>query len=86
MLWIIIVAFGVEAATICRSPAGSEGEVRVSGCNKITCTAVTRATREGVWIQSPAMSVQKTELSTLLCESFHNPLLSLKLHTCTFTP
>ena len=77
MLWMIIVAFGVEAAAICRSPAGAEGEVKVSGCYKITCTAVTRGTREGVWIQSPAMSVQEPELSTLFCESFYNssPLL-----------
>ena len=37
----------------CKKPSGTAGDVRVNGCKKRTCTAVTA--RKGVWIDGPSM-------------------------------
>ena len=37
----------------CKKPSGTAGDVRINGCKKRTCTAITA--RKGVWIDGPSM-------------------------------
>ena len=49
---LIIQIQGISLAK-CKKPSGIAGDVKVNGCKKRTCTAVTA--RKGVWIDGPSM-------------------------------
>ena len=37
----------------CRRPNGVEGDIKVEGCEQLTCTAI--SARKAIWIPGPAM-------------------------------
>ena len=37
----------------CRRPNGVEGDVKLNGCEELTCTAI--SAKKGIWISGPAM-------------------------------
>ena len=43
----------VHAVAKCKKPNGVDGDVRLEGCLKFTCTAVNK--KKGQWVESPSM-------------------------------
>ena len=50
---LILVEVAMSGKAKCRRPNGVEGDVKVNGCEQLTCTAI--SAKKGIWISGPAM-------------------------------
>ena len=50
---VLLVQGARSGGAKCKRPNGLEGDVRVEGCEQLTCTAI--SARKGIWIPGPAV-------------------------------
>ena len=63
LILLFQVARSAKSKAKCKKPNGYEGDVKVDGCEQLTCTKISG--RKGIWIPGPAMWVLMYEMLEL---------------------